>query len=314
MVWEENKKKIEEHNAEFEEGKTGFCMGLNEFSDLTSDEFWEVMTCSSDSILEDQDIINMNLFSDIQEFEDLTNNNNETPEKDQYNALPYHKCETPSSPTPSPLVDTYQRFFNSPPTVEHLSAHAYRGSRKKPKKDKVLVSLLHSTLGRLVDTISFCQILRQDASDEVYEPEATNNTHLPPRQQVEESAVSNLSLVSSSAPLKEQLLPKDSKALSPVLLNSSSVSIESQSSVAASQPPETLTPGRPHSPQQAPSSPSHPPDPVTYPPSVPDPSTVVVQCVCKALGTSQSTPLPVSYEKSLITLCLYLGKCGNFHL
>lgn len=37
MVWEENKKKIEEHNAEYEQGMASFCMGLNEFSDLVSD-------------------------------------------------------------------------------------------------------------------------------------------------------------------------------------------------------------------------------------------------------------------------------------
>ncbi|XP_040611172.1 protein CTLA-2-beta-like [Mesocricetus auratus] len=82
-VWEENKKKIEEHNAEYEEGRTGFCMGLNEFSDLTNDEFWEMMTCSSDSVLEDQEIVNMHLFSDIAEFEDLTKDKDVTPEKDQ---------------------------------------------------------------------------------------------------------------------------------------------------------------------------------------------------------------------------------------
>ncbi|XP_076429632.1 protein CTLA-2-beta-like [Peromyscus maniculatus bairdii] len=83
MVWEENKKKIEEHNAEYEQGMASFCMGLNEFSDLTNDEFWEVITRSSDSVLEDQEIINTHLFSDIPEFEDLTEENNMIPEKDQ---------------------------------------------------------------------------------------------------------------------------------------------------------------------------------------------------------------------------------------
>lgn len=37
MVWEEKKKKIEEHSAECEQGKSSFCMGLSELSDLVSD-------------------------------------------------------------------------------------------------------------------------------------------------------------------------------------------------------------------------------------------------------------------------------------
>lgn len=41
------------------------------------------MTRSSDSALEDQEIINTHLFSDIPEFEDLTEENNMIPEKDQ---------------------------------------------------------------------------------------------------------------------------------------------------------------------------------------------------------------------------------------
>lgn len=36
-VWEENKKKIEAHNADYEQGKSSFSMGLNEFSDLVSE-------------------------------------------------------------------------------------------------------------------------------------------------------------------------------------------------------------------------------------------------------------------------------------
>ncbi|GAB1298283.1 Trophoblast-specific protein beta [Apodemus speciosus] len=33
-VWEENKKKIEAHNADYEQGKTSFSMDLNKFSDM----------------------------------------------------------------------------------------------------------------------------------------------------------------------------------------------------------------------------------------------------------------------------------------
>ncbi|XP_036044612.1 protein CTLA-2-beta-like isoform X1 [Onychomys torridus] len=38
-VWEKNKKFIEKHNADYEQGKTGFIMGLNGFSDMTDEEF-----------------------------------------------------------------------------------------------------------------------------------------------------------------------------------------------------------------------------------------------------------------------------------
>lgn len=37
LMWEENKKKIEAHNADYEQGKTSFYMGLNQFSDLVSE-------------------------------------------------------------------------------------------------------------------------------------------------------------------------------------------------------------------------------------------------------------------------------------
>ncbi|XP_059118913.1 spermatogenesis-associated protein 31E1-like isoform X2 [Peromyscus eremicus] len=161
---------------------------------------------------------------------------------------------------------------------------AYRGSRKKPKGDKVLVSLLHSMLERLVETVSFCQLLGQDASGEASKPEAAK-AHLPPSQPTAKSVATSLSLAVSSASLK------DSKISSPVLLNSSA-STESQFSVSACQPPETLTPGRCYSPPRVPSHLCHPPDPVACSPPMPDPSTKAPWCDWKTLGTSQSTPLP----------------------
>lgn len=36
-VWEESKKTIEAHNADYKQGKTSFYMGLNQFSDLVSE-------------------------------------------------------------------------------------------------------------------------------------------------------------------------------------------------------------------------------------------------------------------------------------
>lgn len=38
-VWEDSKKTIEAHNADYKQGKTSFSMGLNQFSDLTTEEF-----------------------------------------------------------------------------------------------------------------------------------------------------------------------------------------------------------------------------------------------------------------------------------
>nr|XP_048303817.1 spermatogenesis-associated protein 31-like [Myodes glareolus] len=163
---------------------------------------------------------------------------------------------------------------------------AYRGSRKKPKEDKVLGSLLHSMQERLVNT-SICQQLKQDASGEAFKPDAAK-AHLPPRQPTGESVATNSSLETSSAPHNEHLLLQVSKPLSPVLLNSSPV--ESQPSVNT-WPPETLTTGRRHSPpQRAPSYPSLPLDPVTCPPPMPEPSMVSPQFNWKILATSQSTP------------------------
>ncbi|XP_037061617.1 spermatogenesis-associated protein 31E1-like [Peromyscus leucopus] len=144
--------------------------------------------------------------------------------------------------------------------------------------------VFHSMLERLADTISFCQLLGQDASGEASKPEAAK-ANQPPSQPTEKSVATSLSLAVSSAPLK------DSKILSPVLLDSSA-STESQFSGSASQPPETLTPGRRYSPPLASSHPSHPPDPVACPPPMPDPSTKAPWCDCKTLGTSQGTLLP----------------------
>ena len=129
---------------------------------------------------------------------------------------------------------------------------------------------------RLVNTITICQDLGQDASGEAFKPDATK-AHLPPRQPTEESVATNSSLETSSARRNEHLLLQDSKLLSPVLLNFSP--IESQSSVSASWPPENLTPGRRRSPpqQQATSYPSHPLDPVACPPPMPDPNMAAPQ-------------------------------------
>lgn len=49
----------------------------------TNDEFWEMMTCSSDSVLEDQEIIDTRLLSDIPAFEDVTEDSKLSPERDQ---------------------------------------------------------------------------------------------------------------------------------------------------------------------------------------------------------------------------------------
>ena len=101
----------------------------------------------------------------------------------------------------------------------------------------------------------------------------------------------NLSLVASSAPLKDWLLPKDSKILSPVLLNFL-VSTKSQLTMSASQPAETLTSRRCCSPPWAPSRLSHSADSGACSPPMSECSMAGTWRDWKALETSQSTPLP----------------------
>ncbi|XP_003513982.2 protein CTLA-2-beta isoform X1 [Cricetulus griseus] len=74
-VWEEEKKKVEKHNAEYEQGKTSFFMGLNEFSDMTFEEFRK-MCCGNVVWTEEE------LDCDIHKYKDLRKDN-VTPERDQ---------------------------------------------------------------------------------------------------------------------------------------------------------------------------------------------------------------------------------------
>ncbi|XP_040612161.1 protein CTLA-2-beta [Mesocricetus auratus] len=38
-LWEEKKKKIDKHNVEYEQGKVSYSLRLNQFSDMTDEEF-----------------------------------------------------------------------------------------------------------------------------------------------------------------------------------------------------------------------------------------------------------------------------------
>ncbi|MEJ1288595.1 hypothetical protein NN561_019628 [Cricetulus griseus] len=170
-----------------------------------------------------------------------------------------------------------------------MASSASQSSSKTKSTTRTSISQ-DSMLRRLVNAISFCRQLRQDTLGEVSNPEVARiNQRL--QQPREETVDTDLSLADSFAPLKEHLLPKDSKILSPVLLNALA-SIESQLSRRASQPPETLTPGRCCSPPRAHAQTSHPPDPVVYSPSLPNSRMEALKCDRKALGTPQSTPLP----------------------
>lgn len=73
-MWEESKKKIEAHNAEYEQGKTSFYMGLNQFSDLTPEEF-RTNCCGSSMCRE--------MARDLPDPEDLGKNSYLTPGRDQ---------------------------------------------------------------------------------------------------------------------------------------------------------------------------------------------------------------------------------------
>ncbi|XP_029403315.1 protein CTLA-2-beta isoform X1 [Mus pahari] len=75
LVWEESKKKIEAHNADYEQGKTSFYMGLNQFSDLTLEEF--STNCCGSSMCRGE------MAHDWPEPEDLGKNSYLTPGRDQ---------------------------------------------------------------------------------------------------------------------------------------------------------------------------------------------------------------------------------------
>ncbi|XP_021035512.1 protein CTLA-2-beta isoform X2 [Mus caroli] len=75
LVWEESKKKIEAHNADYEKGKTSFSMGLNQFSDLTPEEFRT--NCCGNSMCRGE------MAPDLPEYEDLGKNSYLTRGRDQ---------------------------------------------------------------------------------------------------------------------------------------------------------------------------------------------------------------------------------------
>ena len=75
LMWEENKKKIEAHNADYERGKTSFYMGLNQFSDLTPEEFRT--NCCGSSMCRGE------MAPDLPEYEDLGKNSYLTPGRAQ---------------------------------------------------------------------------------------------------------------------------------------------------------------------------------------------------------------------------------------
>ncbi|XP_034366091.1 testin-2-like [Arvicanthis niloticus] len=81
-VWEETKKKIEAHNAGYKQGKTSFYMGLNQFSDLTPEEFRR--KCCGSSMCRGE------MTGDLPEPEDLGENNSLTPGRDQGRKCRYH--------------------------------------------------------------------------------------------------------------------------------------------------------------------------------------------------------------------------------
>lgn len=121
----------------------------------------------------------------------------------------------------------------------------------------------------LTDTISFCQLLRRDASAQGSRPEAAED-HQPPRHSTEQS-MDALPLADSFPLVKGHLLHKDS-TLSPTLLNSLTCK-ESQTLTCDSTPPVTTMPKMHPLPRPCgPTSPSCPQDPVFCSPSKTDQS------------------------------------------
>ncbi|KAG3293651.1 hypothetical protein H1C71_036150 [Ictidomys tridecemlineatus] len=142
--------------------------------------------------------------------------------------------------------------------------------RKKVEETEDLLSLLQSHLGKCHVDSSFHQLLKGDDPDKMCKPGSAGvhqSRTLPGEDALATAFLPLASLTLSKRPL---LLASTSSAE----VMTSSDTVESHSSLSASQSPEPVIPleGRSPQPRGLSSPPSHAPDPTDHPPSLPKPT------------------------------------------
>ncbi|XP_071458698.1 spermatogenesis-associated protein 31A6-like [Marmota flaviventris] len=168
---------------------------------------------------------------------------------------------------------------------------------KKVEETKDLLLLLQSHLQKLQDDSTFHQPLRRDDPDEMCKP-GSAGAHQSCTLPVQEALATAFLLLASMTPLSKRPLLLASAPSADLMTSSDTV--ETHSSLGASQSPESAIPleGRAPQPRGLSSPPSRPPDPMAHHISLPGPSLIPPQCdsMTLSLGTSpQSASPPNNY-------------------
>ncbi|XP_071458720.1 spermatogenesis-associated protein 31E1-like [Marmota flaviventris] len=168
---------------------------------------------------------------------------------------------------------------------------------KKAEETKDLLLLLQSHLRKLQDDSTFHHLLKGDDPDEMCKP-GSAGAHQSCTLPVQEALATAFLPLASLTPLSKRPLLLASAPSADLMTSSDTV--ETHSSLSASQSPESviLLEGRAPQPRGLSSPPSRPPDPMAHRISLPGPSLTPPQCdsMTHSLGTSpQSASPPNNY-------------------